>query len=98
MRASRTSDTPHMGFPRFFTFSGYSINSYEFFLCVGIYVGTLATAALASASGLSPLRIGLAAMSCALMGLIGARAYYLLVHAPNYLFHRPLSALWNSKH
>jgi phosphatidylglycerol:prolipoprotein diacylglycerol transferase len=98
MHAHPPSDAVNTGFPRFFTFSGYSINSYKFFLCVGICVGTLATAALASASGLSPLRIGLAAMSCALVGMIGARAYYLLVHAPNYLFHRSLSALWNWKH
>jgi len=98
VHAHPTSDAVNTGFPRFFTFSGYSINSYKFFLCVGIYVGTLATAALAGASGLSPLHIGLAAMACALVGMIGARAHYLLVHAPNYLFHRPLSALWNSKH
>jgi len=98
MHAHPTSGAVNTGFPRFFTFSGYSINSYKFFVCVGIYVGTLTTAALAGASGLSPLRIGLAAMSCGLVGLIGARVYHLLVHAPNYLFHRSLSALWNSKH
>jgi phosphatidylglycerol---prolipoprotein diacylglyceryl transferase len=98
MHAHPTSGAVNTGFPRFFTFSGYSINSYKFFVCVGIYVGTLTTAALAGASGLSPLRIGLAAMSCGLVGLIGARVYHLLVHAPNYLFRRSLSALWNSKH
>ena len=83
------------GFPRFFTIAGYSVNSYKFFLCVGIYVGTLATAALATSSGLSPLAIGLAGMSCALAGLIGARMYYLLVHAPFYLRQRSLRALWD---
>lgn len=98
MHADPTSGAVNTSFPRFFTFSGYSINSYKFFVCVGIYVGTLTTAALADASGLSPLRIGLAAMSCGLVGLIGARVYHLLVHAPNYLFRRALSALWNSKH
>ena len=98
MRAVSPSSAVNPGFPRFFTFFGYSVSAYKFFLCVGIYVGTLTTAALAGASGLSPLRVGLAAMSCALVGLIGARAYYLLVHAPNYLFHHSLSALWNSKH
>ena len=84
------------GFPRFFRIVGYSINSYKLFLCVGIYVGTLATAALASLSGLSPLRVGIAAMSCALAGLIGARLYYLLVNAPFYLRQRSLAALWES--
>src|SRR5688572_4563876 len=70
------------GFPRFFELGGSSINSYKVFLCVGIYVGSLAAAALADRSGLSPLRIGLGAMACALAGLIGARVYHLLVHAP----------------
>jgi phosphatidylglycerol:prolipoprotein diacylglycerol transferase len=98
MGATSVTGTMNTGFPRFFKIAGYSVNSYKFFLCVGIYVGTLATAALASSSDLPPLRIGLVAMTCALMGLIGARVYYLLVHAPKYLFHRSLSALRNSKH
>ena len=38
-----------------------------------------------------PLRVGLAAMACALVGLIGARLYYLLVHAP-YLLETALPA------
>lgn len=92
MCASAATDT---GFPRFLTFAGYSISSYKLFLSVGIYIGTLTTAALASAAGLSPLRIGLASMSCALAGLIGARLYYLLVHAPAYVRQRSLGALWD---
>jgi phosphatidylglycerol:prolipoprotein diacylglycerol transferase len=83
------------GFPRFFKIAGHWVNAYKFFLCVGIYVGTLATAALASSSGLSPLAIGLGGMSCALVGLIGARVYFLLVHAPFYLRQRSLKALWD---
>ena len=86
----------HAGFPRFFKIAGHWVNSYKFFLCVGIYIGTLATAALAGSSGLSPLPIGLAAMTCGLAGFIGARVYYLLVHAPYYLRQRSLSALWDS--
>jgi prolipoprotein diacylglyceryltransferase len=84
------------GFPRFFKIGGYSVNSYKFFLCVGIYVGTLATAALASSTGLSPLAIGLGAMTCALVGLIGARVYFLLVHASFFLRQRSLKALWDT--
>ena len=95
MRAGPTSGAVNAGFPRFFTFFGYSVSAYKFFLCVGIYVGTLTTAALAGASGLSPLRIGLATMSCALVGLIGARVYHLLVHAPAYVRQRSVSALWD---
>jgi phosphatidylglycerol---prolipoprotein diacylglyceryl transferase len=96
MRAHPFTGTANPGFPRFFRIAGFSINSYKFFLCVGIYLGTLATAALASYSGLSPLRVGLATMACALVGMIGARLYYLLVHAPFYLRQRSLSGLWNS--
>ena len=62
MSAAPDTGAIDQGFPRFFRINGYAVNSYKFFLCVGIYVGTLATAALASFSGLSPLRVGLAAM------------------------------------
>jgi prolipoprotein diacylglyceryltransferase len=95
MREGSTSGAVNTGFPRFFTFFGYPVSSYKFFLCVGIYVGTLTTAVLASSSGLSPLRIGLATMPCALVGLIGARLYHLLVHAPAYMRQRSVSALWD---
>ena len=74
-----------VGFPRFFTIAGHRVNSYKAFLAVGICVGTLATAAMAGTSGLSPLRVGLAAMVCALAGLIGARVYHLLIHLSGYL-------------
>lgn len=84
-------------FPRYFTFFGCSVSAYKFFLCVGIYAGTLATAAWASASGLSPLRVGLAAMACALVGMVGARLYHLMVYAPIYIRQRSVSALWDTK-
>jgi phosphatidylglycerol:prolipoprotein diacylglycerol transferase len=95
MRTVPTAGAVNAGFPRFFTFFGYSISSYKFFLCVGIYIGTLTTAALGSASGLSPLHVGLASMACALVGLIGARLYHLLVHAPTYMRQSSISALWD---
>lgn len=85
------------GFPRFFKFGGYWINSYKVFLCLGIYIGILATAAAADWSGLSPLRIGLGATACALAGLIGARVYHLLGHAPVYFRQRSWRALWDRK-
>jgi phosphatidylglycerol---prolipoprotein diacylglyceryl transferase len=96
MSAVSDSGVANRGFPRFFKIAGYWVNSYKFFLCIGIYVGTLATAALASLSGLSPLRVGLAAMACALAGLIGARVYYLLVHARFYLRQGTLAAMWDT--
>lgn len=68
------------GFPRFFTIAGRFVNSYTVFLAVGICVGALVTAAMADASGLSPLRAGSAAMVSGLAGLIGARLYHLVLH------------------
>ena len=85
-----------IGFPRFFTIAGHHVNSYKFFLSVGICVGTVATAALAASSGLSPLRTGLAAMVSALAGLIGARVYHLFVHASVYFKSGSPRALWDS--
>jgi prolipoprotein diacylglyceryltransferase len=85
-----------IGFPRFFTIAGHHVNSYKFFLVVGIYVGTLTTAALAASSGYSALRIGLAAVASALSGLIGARMYHLVVHAPAYLKRGSPRAWWDT--
>lgn len=88
---------PHapIGFPRFFTAGGLAINSYKFFLIVGLYIGSIATAVLAQRSGIPPLGIGLGAMSCALAGLIGARVYHLLVAEPR-IFVRSPGAVWDS--
>ena len=83
-------------FPRFFNIAGASINSYKVLLIVGLYAGTLAGAAVAERSGLSPLRAGLGAMTCAIAGLIGARVYYMLVNARTYLTARSWSVLWDS--
>jgi len=93
----RMAPVVNASFPRFFRIAGFSVNSYKFFLCVGIYLGTLATAALASYSGFSPLRVGLATTACALVGMLGARLYYLLVHAPFYVRQHSLSGLWESR-
>jgi prolipoprotein diacylglyceryltransferase len=82
-----------VGFPRYFDVCGLAVNSYRVFLILGICAGSLTAAALAQSSGRSPLRVGLAAMTCALCGLVGARVYYVLVHASQYLragSHRPL--------
>ena len=50
---------------------------------------------LASSSGLSPLRVGFAVMVCALGGIIGARLYHLLVHAPGYMKQKSMDAIWD---
>src|SRR6516162_2064690 len=92
---SQSSSAANTGFPRFFTVLGYPVSAYKFFLCVGIYVGTLTTAMLASSSGLSPLRVGFAAIACALGGIIGARLYHLLVYAPAYVRQGSWRAIWD---
>jgi prolipoprotein diacylglyceryltransferase len=94
-RAPALTAAAQIGFPRFFTIAGYSVNSYKVFLAVGICVGTIVTAVMADLSGLSPLRAGLAAMVSALAGVIGARVYHLLVHAPTYFKSGAPRALWN---
>lgn len=71
----------HVGFPRFVNVRGYWISSYKIFLIVGLYAGTVATAALADSVGRSPLRVGLAAMGSGLAGLVGARLYHVAIHA-----------------
>jgi phosphatidylglycerol---prolipoprotein diacylglyceryl transferase len=96
LSAPATTPLAQIGVPRFFTIAGRPVNSYKILLCVGICVGTVTTAAAANASGLSPLRIGLAAMASALAGLIGARAYHLLVHASVYFNSGSPRALWDS--
>lgn len=93
-RPVMTAPAPR-GFPRYFAIAGHLVNSYTVFLAVGICVGTLATAVRANLSGLSPLRVGVAAMVSALAGVIGARVYHLVVHAPDYAKSGWWRALWN---
>jgi phosphatidylglycerol---prolipoprotein diacylglyceryl transferase len=85
------------GFPPYFTIAGFRIHSYKVSLIVGIYVASLAVAALGASSGLSPLRMGLATMACALAGVFGARAYHLLVHAAHYRREASWRALWDGR-
>ena len=87
----------HTGYPRFFNIGGYWINSYKFFLIVGIYVGSLVSAALAESVGRSPLPVGLAAMSSALFGLVGARVYYLLLNARDFLRPGSRHLIWDTR-
>jgi len=66
--------------PRHVRIAGHRVNAYKVFLCIGLYVGILASAASAQASGLSPLRVGAGALVCALIALAGARAYHVAVN------------------
>ncbi len=65
-------------------------------MCVGIYIGTLATALAAERTGLSPLRVGLAAMTGAIAGFVGARFYLVLLHPRAYVGRRATKSLWDS--
>lgn len=94
-RAPALTAAAQIGFPRYFTIAGTPVNSYKIFLAVGIWVGTVVTAVMADLSGLSPLRAGSAAMVSALAGVIGARVYHLLVHAPTYFKSGARRTLWN---
>lgn len=72
-------------FPRFFRIAGYPVNSYKVFLCVGCYVGIMTSAAVGLESGLSPLALGFGLLGCALLGMLGARAYHLASHPSLFL-------------
>jgi len=85
------------GFPRDFRIAGHWINSYKVLLCVGIYIGVLVSAAVAQSAGISPLRMGLASLTCTIAGLAGARIYHLFVHAGHYLRARSWRSLWDSR-
>jgi prolipoprotein diacylglyceryltransferase len=71
-------------YPRYFKIAGHWINSYKVLLCVGLYIGTLVCAAVGQRFGIPPLRLGLGAMTCGLLGIAGARIYHVLMHARHY--------------
>ena len=71
-------------FPRFFRIGRYWVSAYKVFLCVSIYSGILVSAAVADRSGISPLRLGIGLLACAILALIGARAYHLAVNFAAY--------------
>jgi phosphatidylglycerol---prolipoprotein diacylglyceryl transferase len=97
MTSRSASPEPNGGFPRNFKICGHWVSSYKVMLWVGCYVGILMSAWLAERSGISPLRMGAACLACVLSALIGARAYHLLVFAPQYLEKRSWAALWDPK-
>jgi prolipoprotein diacylglyceryltransferase len=75
---------PCAGFPRYFKIAGHWINSYKVLLCVGIYTGTLVSAAAAQSASVSPMRVGLGVMVCGLLGVAGARIYHVMLHARSF--------------
>ncbi|HEX7071990.1 MAG TPA: prolipoprotein diacylglyceryl transferase family protein, partial [Rhodothermales bacterium] len=75
---------PSFAYPRYFRFGRFQINSYKFFLCIGIYCGILVSAAVGDATGIPPLPLGLGMLFFGIVGLLGARLYHLVVHFPTY--------------
>jgi prolipoprotein diacylglyceryltransferase len=82
-------------FPRYFKIGGHWISAYKIFLCIGIYTGTLVSAAVAQSSGIRPLRMGVGCVSCAILGMVGARLFYLLVFARAFANERFWAEVWN---
>ena len=84
-------------FPRYFRIGGHWVSAYKIFLCIGIYTGTLVSAAVAQGSGISPLRMGVGCVSCAIVGMVGARVFYLMVFARSYANERFWKEVWNPR-
>lgn len=82
-------------FPRFFNIGGCWINSYKVFLCVGVYLGILLSAAVGDQSGIGPLRLGIGCLLCAILGMVGARLFHLGVHYRTYRRQGLLRDAWN---
>jgi phosphatidylglycerol---prolipoprotein diacylglyceryl transferase len=83
------------GFPRYFKIGTHRISAYKVFLCIGIYMGTLVSAAVAQRSGISPLLMGIGCVSCAIVGMAGARIFHLIVFAHRYADGRFWREAWN---
>lgn len=84
-------------FPRYFKIAGHWVSAYKVCLCIGIYTGTLVSAAVAQGSGISPLRMGLGCVSCAILGMVGARVFHLLVSWRFYTNERFWAEAWNPR-
>ena len=94
MSARLPTPEPVPRFPRYFKIGGYWVNSYKVFLCIGIYTGTLLSAAMAQGSGISPLRMGIGCVSCAILGMVGARLFHLLVFARLHFVGHAANPFW----
>lgn len=95
MTSASQSFAPAGEYPRSFRIGGYRVNSYKVFLCIGIYLGTLLSAAVAERSGVSPLRVGMGCLLCGVIGIAGARIYYLVVHLRAHRRSGLAADVWN---
>jgi phosphatidylglycerol:prolipoprotein diacylglycerol transferase len=97
MSSSRPVGAASTAFPRYFKIGAHWVNSYRIFLGIGIYLGILLSAVVAEASGISPLRMGAGSLLCAIIGLIGARLYHLMVSFRHYPKDRFWVEAWNTR-
>jgi prolipoprotein diacylglyceryltransferase len=84
-------------YPRYFRVCGYWVNSYKFFLCIGLYVAILVSAAAARRWEMSTLRVAGASLACAIAGMAGARVYFLVVSRCHDRRTVRWGNLWNSR-
>src|SRR5207247_3864772 len=89
------SDTTALCYPRYVRIGGRPVHSYKIFLGIGIYFAILMSAAVAARTGISPLRVGAGCLLCAVVGMIGARAYHLALYFRDYHAHRFWAEAWN---
>jgi phosphatidylglycerol:prolipoprotein diacylglycerol transferase len=89
--------TASAALPRYFRFGRFQVNPYKVFLCVGIYSGIVVSSIVAEASGISPVRMGAGALLCAVVGLVGARVYYLAVSFRRFPKDRFWAEAWNPR-
>jgi prolipoprotein diacylglyceryltransferase len=95
--SGRSTIDRRLEYPRYFHIGGIWINSYKFFLCVGIYVGVLLSAWVASRSGLSPLAVGAGCFLFALVALVAARIYHVAASFELYRGDGFWSTVWNPR-
>ncbi len=68
---------------RYFHLAGRRLNAYQVLLCVGLYVGVVASAILAASAGLPPLAYGLCSALVGLAGVVGSRVFFVVRDAIN---------------
>lgn len=84
-------------FPRYFRILRFWVNSYKFFLCIGLCVAIFVSAARAQSSGIRPLSAGVASLMSAIAGLVGARLYFLGTQGLRGLQSISWRQSWNSR-
>lgn len=72
------------------------ISVYKLFVGAGIYFGIAICSIVGGTSGISVMRLALAAAGCAAAGLVGARLYHLILFRASYRSQIRPNELWNT--